>query len=74
MGSRMKNFNMGVLWKIRFLGGGCSRKTNIKGELSKKEGLGHSLDLRWGSVKKKVCCFWGEGWYPNAHYAGKLMF
>ena len=50
MGLRMKDFNIfGVHWKIRFLGGGGSRKTNILGGLPKKGGL-DSLQI------------WGEAW------------
>ena len=36
----MKNFNiLAIHWKIQFLGGGGSRKTNIEGGLPKKGGL-----------------------------------
>ena len=46
---RMRNFNiLGVHWKIRLLGVGGSRKTNIEGGLPKKEGLGQFVDFREG--------------------------
>ena len=46
---RMKNFNiLGVHWKMRLLGVGGSRKTNIEGGLPKKEGLGQFVDFRGG--------------------------
>ena len=67
---RMKNFNiLRVHWKMRLLGVGGSRKTNIEGGLPKKEGLGQFVDFREGGGlgKKEGGCFW-RGWYPNAHY------
>ena len=43
MGLRMKNYVLGVHWKIRVLGGGSSRKTDnkggFKGELARKRGV-----------------------------------
>ena len=72
MGLRMKSCSiMRILWKIRFLGG--SRKTSIKGELSKRGRGGQLADLRGGLAKKRgggVVFLRGRvgGWYPNAHY------
>ena len=58
---KMKNFNiLGVHWKIWLLGG-SSQKTNIKGRLPEKEGLGQLTDLRGGLVRKRGWCFWGGG-------------
>ena len=55
MGLMMKNFNIfGVHWKIWFLGGRVSRKTNIEGGgLPKKSGLGQFADLRGGLARKR---------------------
>ena len=46
MGLRMKNFNMGVRGKIRFVGG-IHEKTINRGELPKKCGL-DSLQIEEG--------------------------
>ena len=46
MGLRMKNFNMGIHWKIQFLGGdGGQEKPIYKGDCL-KGGLGQFADLR----------------------------
>ena len=62
MGLRMKNFDMGVHWKISFLAeGSWKTKTNVQGELPKKGRLGLFADLRWGLAKKRrVVFFWGR--------------
>ena len=64
----MKNFNiLGVHWKIWLLGG--ATKNQYKGGIALKGGFGQFLSLRWGLGKKEGWwCFWGGGWYPNAHY------
>ena len=51
---RIKNFNiLGVHWKIRLLGGRCSRNTNAERELPKKGGLDSLLNSRGGLGKKE---------------------
>ena len=56
----MKNFNMGLYWKMSFLGGGgCSWKTNVQGYCLKRR-LEHCADLRRGLPKKRGWCFLGE--------------
>ena len=67
---RIKNFNiLGVHWKIRLLGGRCSRNTNAERELPKKGGLDSLLNSRGGLGKKEGGgVFLRVGWYPNAHY------
>ena len=66
---RIKNFNiLGVHWKIRLLGGRCSRNTNAERELPKKGGLDSLLNSRGGLGKKEGGVFLRGGWYPNAHY------
>ena len=50
---RMKNFNiLGVHWKIRLLGVGGSRKTNVEGGLPKKGAL-VSLPIYGGDLARK---------------------
>ena len=57
----MKNFNiLGVHWKIWLLGG-SSQKTNIKGRLPEKEGLGQPTDLRGAWLERGGGVFEGVG-------------
>ena len=71
MGLRMKHCNMEVHWKMHFLGGRGSQKTNIWGNWLKR-GLGEFANLRGGGgVAEEGGGVFGEeggGWYPNAHY------
>ena len=66
---RMKNFNiLGVHWKIRLLGVGGSRKTNVEGGLPKKGAL-VSLPIYGGDLaRKRVVVFLQGDLYDNTHY------
>ena len=64
MGLRMKNLNIfGIHGKIVFLGGRSQKTPILRGELRKKERLGHFADLRRGSLarKRRVVFLRGRG-------------
>ena len=56
-----EKFNMGVHWKIRFLGG--LQKINILEGIAKKRGAWEVCRFKRGLFKKE-----GGAWYPNVHY------
>ena len=62
----MKNFHiLGVNWNIEFLEG-THEKKQYRGELPKKEGLGHFVDLRGVlSKKEQDGVFEGGGLVPQ---------
>ena len=68
MGLRVKNFNMGVHWKMQFLGEGCMKNQYIGVEMSKKGVLESFVDLRGGLAKKKRLMILRWSWDPSAHY------
>ena len=64
----MKNLNIfGVHGKIVFLGGRSQKPPILRGELPKKERLGHFADLRRGSLarKRRVVFLRGRGLIPQ---------
>ena len=64
---RMKNVNiLGVHWKIWLLGG-VMKNQYIGGDCLKMR----AWTVCWfkgGFARKRGWCFWGGGWYTNAHY------
>ena len=66
MGIGMKKFNtMGVRWKIRFLRGWGSRKTNIQGEIVKMGGAGTVCRIKGAWRKRGGGCFWAVRLIPQ---------
>ena len=78
MGWKMKNSNIfGVHWKIRGLGGReVHEKPIYRGDWLLKGGLGQFADLRgMGGLarKREGAGFFEGGWYPNVHYARRMV-
>ena len=68
----MKSFDiLGVHWKIRLLGGKFTKNQDRGGLPKRGRGGGAWTVYRFKGGGKKEGGGWGEGWYPNAHYAIK---
>ena len=68
---RMKNFNMGIHWKIRFLrgrGGGVFTENQYIGENCLKRGAWSVCRFKGGLAKKREVVFLRGSWYLNAQY------